>query len=110
MRLLREVRRELNALKVPQRYMVRGLEHEFLFDPEYVEDVACTDDVDRAILEELHYAGTVWHVAKRCIQPIKRVQAQAVECNSTHTAHEQKARPHACMQQLVFAWIPWQVL
>jgi hypothetical protein len=30
--------------------MVRGLEHEFLFDQEYVEDVACTDEVDRAIM------------------------------------------------------------
>jgi hypothetical protein len=33
--------------------MVRGLEHEFLFDQECVEDVACTDEVDRAIIEEL---------------------------------------------------------
>jgi hypothetical protein len=55
--LLREIRRELNALKVTQRYMVRGLEHEFLFDQEYVEDMACTDEVDRAIIEELHHAG-----------------------------------------------------
>jgi hypothetical protein len=55
--LLREIRRELNALKVTQRYMVRGLEHEFLFDQEYVEDVACSDEVDRAIIEELHHAG-----------------------------------------------------
>jgi len=55
--LLREISRELNALRVTQRYMVRGLEHEFLFEKEYVEDVACTDEVDRAILEELHHAG-----------------------------------------------------
>jgi len=44
--LPREIRRQLNALKVTQRYMVGGLEHEFLFDQEYVEDVACTDEVD----------------------------------------------------------------
>jgi len=37
--------------------MVRGLEHEFLFEQEYVEDVACADEVDQAILEELHFAG-----------------------------------------------------
>jgi len=37
-------------LKVTQRYMVKGLEHEFLFDQEYVEDVACTGEVDRAII------------------------------------------------------------
>ena len=47
---------ELEALRVTQRYMVRGLEHEFLFEQKYVEDVACSDEVDRAILEELHYA------------------------------------------------------
>jgi len=35
---------------VTQRYMVRGLEHE------YVEDVACTDEVDQAILVELYHA------------------------------------------------------
>jgi len=34
-----------------------GLEHEFIFDQEYVEGVACTDEVDRAIIEELHHAG-----------------------------------------------------
>jgi len=55
--LLREIRRELNALRVTQRYMVRGLEHEFMFDQEYVEDVACTDEVDRAVIEELHHVG-----------------------------------------------------
>jgi hypothetical protein len=33
------------------------LEHEFLFEREYVEDVACSDGVDNAMLEELHYAG-----------------------------------------------------
>ena len=47
----------MNALRVTQRYMVRGLEHEFLFDQVYVEDAACTDEVDRAIIEELHHAG-----------------------------------------------------
>jgi len=55
--LLREVKDELEALRVTQRYMVKGLEHEFLFEQEYVEDVACTDDVDRAIIEELRHAG-----------------------------------------------------
>jgi len=43
-------------LKVAKLH-VRSLEHEFLFEQEYVEDVACSDDVDRDILEELHYAG-----------------------------------------------------
>jgi len=28
-----------------------------MFDQEYVEDVACTDEVDRAIIDELHHAG-----------------------------------------------------
>jgi len=37
--------------------MVRGLEHEFLFEPKYVEDVACADEIDQAILLELYHAG-----------------------------------------------------
>jgi len=37
--------------------MVEGLEHEFLFEQEYVGDVACKDDVGNAMLEGLHYAG-----------------------------------------------------
>ena len=44
-------------MKVAQQYMVRGLEHEFLFEQEYVEDVACRDEIDWDILEELHFAG-----------------------------------------------------
>jgi len=56
-KLCNKILKELEALRVTQRYMVRGLEHEFLFEQEYVEDVACTDKVDRAILEELNYAG-----------------------------------------------------
>ena len=34
-----------------------GLKHEFLFAPKYVEDVACSDEVDQAILVELYHAG-----------------------------------------------------
>lgn len=41
---------------VTKRYMVRGLEPEFLFEQEYVEDVACTDEVAQAILVELYHA------------------------------------------------------
>jgi len=56
-RLCNKILKELEALRVTQRYMVKGLEHEFMFEQKYVEDVACTDKVDRAILEELNYAG-----------------------------------------------------
>jgi hypothetical protein len=37
--------------------MIKGLEHEFLFDKEYVQDIACRDEFDRRILEELSHAG-----------------------------------------------------
>jgi hypothetical protein len=39
------------------RYITKGLEHEFLFDKGYVEDVGCQDEIDHAILEELRAAG-----------------------------------------------------
>jgi len=42
--------------------MVKGLEHEFLFRQEYVEDVACADEVDRTIIEELHNTGPMRNI------------------------------------------------
>ncbi len=43
----------------------KGLEHEFLFEQEYVEDVACMDEVDQAILGAA-LRWITWHIAKRC--------------------------------------------
>ena len=36
-KLCNKILEELKALRVTQQYMVRGLEHEFLFEPKYVE-------------------------------------------------------------------------
>jgi len=37
--------------------MIKGLEHEFMFDREYIEDIVCADEIDREILEILKNAG-----------------------------------------------------
>ena len=54
---IQEVLREIETVQVTQRYLIKGLEHEFSFDRAYVEDVVCRDEFDRAILEELRGAG-----------------------------------------------------
>jgi len=38
-------------------YTVRCLEHGLVFELECIQDVACRDEVDRQILEELRFAG-----------------------------------------------------
>ncbi len=49
--------RELKAIKAFMRYLAKGLEPEMVFEPEYIQDIACQDEVDREILEELRGAG-----------------------------------------------------
>ncbi len=49
--------REIHELRRTQRYMIQGLEHEFLFDKDYIKSVACKDEVDQAILDELYTMG-----------------------------------------------------
>jgi hypothetical protein len=50
----------------------KGLEHEFLFEPKHVEDVASSDEVDKAMLEELHYAGPHGILPKDVAARLKR--------------------------------------
>jgi len=50
-------RKELKEIKVFMRYLAKGLEHSLVFEPEYIQDIACRDEVDKQILEELHFAG-----------------------------------------------------
>jgi len=57
LRRFNEVHEDIKALIITQRYMIKGLEHEFLFDKKYVEDAACKDEFDREILWELRGAG-----------------------------------------------------
>jgi len=49
--------KELKRIKVFMRYLGRGLEHSLVFEPEYIQDIACRDEVDRQILWELRGAG-----------------------------------------------------
>jgi hypothetical protein len=49
--------RELKRIKIFMRYLGKGLEHSLVFEPEYVQDLACRDEMDRQILWELRGAG-----------------------------------------------------
>ena len=56
-RKIGDLHRELEEVKVTLRYISKGLEPSFQFDKGYVEDIACQDEFDRTILEELRGAG-----------------------------------------------------
>jgi hypothetical protein len=56
-RKIGDLHRELEEVKVTLRYITKGLEPSFQFDKGYVEDIACQDEFDRAILDELRGAG-----------------------------------------------------
>ena len=56
-RKIGDVHRDLKAVQLTLRYITKGLEPSFQFDKGYVEDIACQDEFDRAILEELRGAG-----------------------------------------------------
>ena len=49
--------KELKRIKVFMRYLGKGLEHSLVFEPEFIQDIACRDEVDRQILWELRGAG-----------------------------------------------------
>jgi len=49
--------RELKAIKVFMRYLAKGLEYSLVFEPEYIQDIACRDEKDKEILDELRGAG-----------------------------------------------------
>ena len=51
------VDRTLKEIKVILRRMDKGLEHYMMFESEDIQDIACRDEVDRQILEELRFAG-----------------------------------------------------
>ena len=54
---LETLNKELKAIKTFMRYLAKGLEPSLVFEPEYIQDIACRDEVDKQILEELRYAG-----------------------------------------------------
>jgi len=53
-----DVRADLKVITLTLRYMIMGLEHEFLFDRKYIEDTICKDAIDRELIEELYGTGT----------------------------------------------------
>ena len=64
LQLLHGIRREIRELRKTQRYMIQGLEHTFLFDDEYIRSIACKDDIDQEILDELYRAGPAGKLPK----------------------------------------------
>ena len=51
------VDRTLKEIKVILRRMDKGLQHYMMYESEDIQDIACMDEVDRQILEELRFAG-----------------------------------------------------
>jgi hypothetical protein len=51
--------KEMAQLRTGQRYIIEGLSigGYLVFDKPFVEHVVCRDDIDKAILVELHHAG-----------------------------------------------------
>jgi len=72
LQLLHGLRREIRELRKTQRYMIQGLEHEFLFDTEYIIDIACRDEVDEAIIDVLRSAGEAGKLPKDIANNLKR--------------------------------------
>ena len=56
LQLLHGIKRDFSDLRKTQRDMAKGLEHEFLFDKDYIRDIACSDEIDQAILNILRTA------------------------------------------------------
>lgn len=57
LRKLDKLDRRLKAIEIVLSFMAKGLETSMVFEPEYIQDIACRDEVDKQILEELRYAG-----------------------------------------------------
>lgn len=64
LQLLHRIRREISDMRRTQRYMIQGLEHEFLFDQDYIRSITCRDEVDQAILDGLYTAGPAGKLPK----------------------------------------------
>lgn len=72
LQLLHGIKREIRELRKTQRYMIQGLEHEFLFDTEYIVDIACKDEVDEAIVDVLRSAGAAGKLPRDVANELKR--------------------------------------
>lgn len=72
LQLLHGIKREIRELRKTQRYMIQGLEHEFLFDTEYILDIGCKDEVDQAIIDVLRSAGAAGKLPRDIANDLKR--------------------------------------
>ena len=72
LQLLHGLKREIRELRKTQRYMIQGLEHEFLFDTEYIIEIACKDEVDEAIIDVLRSAGEAGELPKDIAMNLQR--------------------------------------
>ena len=72
LQLLHGIKHEIRELRKTQRYMIKGLEHEFLFDTEYILDIGCKDEVDEAIIDVLRSAGAAGKLPRDIAKDLKR--------------------------------------
>jgi len=72
LQLLHGIKREIRELRKTQRYMIQGLEHEFLFDTEYIVEIACKDEVEEAIIDVLRSAGEAGKLPRDVANELKR--------------------------------------
>jgi len=47
----------LKAIEAALRRVEKGLEHSLVYESEDIQDIACRDEIDKQILEELRFAG-----------------------------------------------------
>ena len=94
LQLLHDVRRELRDIRNTQRIIAMGMERYFVFEKDYIRRIACSDEVDQAILEMLkaspasgilprdiareiqHFEVTPWQVTLRIRRMNKRLDKQ----------------------------------
>ena len=92
--LLHGIKRDLTDIRNTQRIIAKGMERYFVFDKSYIDDIACRDEVDQAILEMLkaspasgilprdiareiqHFEVTPWQVTLRIRRMNKRLVKQ----------------------------------
>ncbi len=56
LQVLHGIRRDLSELRKTQRYIAKGLQHELFFDKDCIRDIACKDEIDQVILNQLKHS------------------------------------------------------
>lgn len=57
LQLLKDLKRDINEVKLMQRTILAGLKGLFHFEKPMIQRIACADEIDVAILDLLHEAG-----------------------------------------------------